>query len=85
MNNTDKATFDAAKRMIKGGIELEEVSMLMGISVEKLKPIKEEIDEQIRQVYGNIDNYDFSKGEVLFDNFNDTGLDLDIKESSEED
>lgn len=78
MNNTDKATLDAAKRMIKGGIELEEVSMLMGLPMEKLTPIKEEVDEAVRKVYGNIDHYDFTKGDVLFDNFNDIGQDVDL-------
>lgn len=84
MNNTDKATFDAAKRMIQGGIELEEVSMLMNLPMEKLIPLKEEVDENRRQVYGNLDNYDFTKGDLLFDNFNDLGNDEDIPEDSEE-
>lgn len=78
MNNTEKATLDAAKRMIKGGIELEEVSMLMNVPMEKLVPIKEEIDEEVRKVYGNIDHYDFSKGDILFDNYNDIGENADI-------
>ena len=37
MNNTDKAKLDAAKRMLKGKIELEEVSMMLGIPIEELK------------------------------------------------
>lgn len=84
MNNTDKATFDAAKRMIKGGIELEEVSTLMGIPIEKLTPIKEEVEEEIHKVYGNIDHYDFSKGDLLFDNFNDIGQDIDLPDDHQE-
>lgn len=84
MNNTDKATLDAAKRMIKGGIELEEVSMLMNIPIEKLVPIKEEIDEAVRKVYGNIDHYDFSKGDILFDNYNDVGENNDIPDTVED-
>ncbi|MGN0437118.1 MAG: hypothetical protein ACI4F4_01235 [Lachnospiraceae bacterium] len=83
MNNTDKAALDAAKRMIKGGVEIEEVSMLMNIPVEKLIPIKEEIDEAVRKVYGNIDHYDFSKGDILFDNYNDVGDNADIPDSAE--
>lgn len=78
MNNTGKAKLDAAKRMLKGKIAMEEVSMMLGISIEELKPIKEEIDEEIRKVYGNTDAYDFDMNQVLFDDFNDTGLDLDI-------
>lgn len=83
MNNTDKAKLDAAKRMLKGKIDIKEVSMLMGIPVEQLKPIQEEIDEEVRKVYGNIDAYDFDMNQVLYDDFNDTGLDLDIPEEAE--
>lgn len=78
MNNTEKATMDAARRMIKGGIDLEEVSLLMNLPMEKLLPIKEELEEEVRKVYGNLDHYDFSKGDILFDNFNDLGNNDDI-------
>ncbi len=78
MNNTDKATLDAAKRMLRGKIAVEEVSMMLGIPVETLMPIKEEIEEEVRKVYGNTDAYDFDMNKILFDDFNDIGLDLDI-------
>lgn len=83
MNNTDKAKLDAAKRMLKGKIDIEEVSMTIGLPVETLLPIKEEIDEEVRKVYGNIDAYDFNMGQVLFDDFNDTGIDSDMPEEEE--
>lgn len=83
MNNTDKAKLDAAKRMLKGKIDIEEVSMMIGLPVETLLPIKEEIDEEVRKVYGNIDTYDFNMGQVLFDDFNDTGIDSDMPEEEE--
>jgi hypothetical protein len=83
MNNTDKATLDAAKRMLQGKIDINEVSMILGIPVEKLKPIKDEVDEQVRKVYGNIDSYDFSEP-VLFENFDDLGSDEDIKPVEED-
>lgn len=78
MNNTDKAKYDAAKRMLKGKIDIEEVAMMMNLTVEELKPIKDEIDEEVRKVYGNIDAYDLDMKQVLFDNYNDTGEDNDI-------
>ena len=78
MNNTDKATLDAAKRMLKGKIAVEEVSMMLGIPVETLMPIKEELEEEFRKVYGNTDAYDFDMNKVLFDDFNDTGLNFDM-------
>lgn len=83
MNNTDKAKLDAAKRMLKGKIDVEEVSMMLDIPVETLIPIKEELEEEVRKVYGNIDAYDFNMGQVLYDNFNDTGMDLDMSEQED--
>lgn len=78
MNNTDKATLDVAKRMLRGKIAVEEVSAMLGIPVATLMPIKEEMEEEVRKVYGNTDAYDFDMNKILFDDFNDTGLDLDI-------
>ncbi len=83
MNNTDKATLDAAKRMLQGKIAVEEVSMILGISIDTLLPIKEEIEEEIRKVYGNTDAYDFDMNKILYEDFNDTGLDLDIPDEEE--
>lgn len=83
MNNTDKATLDAAKRMLRGKIAVEEVSAMLGIPVATLMPIKEEIEEEVRKVYGNTDAYDFDMNKILFDDFNDTGLNLDIPDEEE--
>jgi len=83
MNNTDKATMDAARRMLQGKIDINEVSMMLGIPVEKLQPIKDEVDEQVRKVYGNLDSYDFSEP-VLFENFDDLGDDEDINPDADE-
>ena len=83
MNNTDKATMDAARRMLQGKIDINEVSMMLGIPVEKLQPIKDEVDEQVRKVYGNLDSYDFNEP-VLFDNYDDLGNDDDIKPDEED-
>lgn len=80
MNKTDKAKMDAAKRMLKGKIDIEEVSQIMDIPAATLLPIKEEIEEEVRKVYGNTDGYDFDMGKVLYDNFNDTGADPDMPE-----
>ena len=82
MNNTDKATLDAAKRMLQGKIDINEVSMMLGVPVEKLQPIKDEVDEQVRKVYGNVDAYDFNDP-VLFDNYDDLGDDEEISEGQE--
>lgn len=83
MNNTDKATLDVARRMLRGKIAVEEVSAMLGIPVATLMPIKEEMEEEVRKVYGNTDAYDFDMNKILFDDFNDTGLDLDIPDEEE--
>lgn len=83
MNKTDKDTLDAAKRMLQGKIDINEVSMMLNIPVEKLKPIKDEVDEQVRKVYGNLDSYDFSEP-VLFENFDDLGNDEDLESEADE-
>lgn len=82
MNNTDKAKLDAAKRMLLGKIDIEEVSMLIGLPVEELMPIKEEIEEKIRSTYGDVDAYDIEKGTVIIDNYDDDGWNADLPENS---
>ncbi|MDE5862900.1 MAG: hypothetical protein K2K56_04715 [Lachnospiraceae bacterium] len=78
MNNTDKAKLDAARRMLKGRIDINEVAMLLELSEEQLKPIKDELDEEMKKIYGSTAAYDMDTGEVLFDNFDDIGADDDL-------
>ena len=84
MNNTDKAILEAARRMLQGKIDIEEVSAMFGIPVSTLMPIKEEIEEEVRKVYGNTDAYDFDMNKVLFEDFHDTGLNFDMPEEEEQ-
>ena len=56
---------------------------MLDIPIEMLMPIKEELEEEVRKVYGNVDAYDFNMGQVLYDNFNDTGMDLDMSEQED--
>ena len=83
MNNTDKATLEAARRMLQGKIDIEEVSAMFGIPVATLMPIQEEIEEEVRKVYGNTDAYDFDMNKVLFEDFHDTGLNFDMPDEEE--
>jgi len=83
MNKTDKATLEAAKRMLQGKIDIEEVSAMFGIPVATLMPMKEEIEEEVRKVYGNTDAYDFDMNKVLFEDFHDTGLNFDMPDEEE--
>lgn len=85
MNNTDKAKVDAARRMLLGKIDIEEVAMLIDMPMEQLITIKEEIDEQIRETYGDVDAYDIEKGTVIIDNYDDWGNNADIPDDEGED
>lgn len=84
MNNTEKAKLDAAKRMLKGKIDINEVSEMMGLSLEQLQPIKEELDNEMKKIYGSTAAYDMDTGDVLFDDFNDMGEDFDLPEGEDE-
>lgn len=84
MNKTDKAKVEAAKRMLLGRIDIEEVSMLLDMPVEQLLPIKEELDEKIRQTYGDVDINDINNGTIIFDNYDDMGANEDIPQDVEE-
>jgi hypothetical protein len=85
MNNTDKAAMDAARRMLRGRIDVEEVSVMLDIPVEKLMPIKEELDSEMRKVFGNMSAQDQNGDEVLFDLFDDKGENYDMMQSTDED
>lgn len=84
MNNTEKAIMDAAKRMLRGKIDIQEVAEMLDVSVEKLQPLKDEIDNEMKKVFGNMNAYDMESGEVLFDTFDDLGEDTDITEFEED-
>jgi len=64
MNKTTKAKVDMAKKMLRVGIELSEVSAMTGLSEEKLKEIQKEIapdiagDTILQQLHNTDDRYD---------------------------
>lgn len=72
MNHTDKAKYDAARRMLKGKVDIEEAAMLLGMSVDELIPVREEVEQEFHKVYGNMNIYDMESGQVLYDDFNAT-------------
>lgn len=84
MNNTEKAKLEAARKMLLGRIDIEEVEMLLGVPMAQLIQIKEEIDEKIKEVYGDVDINDIENGTIIFDDFDDAGEDADISEDCEE-
>ena len=70
MNNTTKAKYDVAERMLKGKIEVEEVAMMTGLSLDEVKKLKEEVIPHNSEVelLKNLDTVDLNIGEILFDN-----------------
>lgn len=71
MNNTTKAAYDLAERMLKGKIPVEEVSLMTGIEVDKLKELEEKVAPHVRdaKILQGLDNTDLNIGEILVDNF----------------
>ena len=80
MNNTTKAKYDVAERMLKGKIPVEEVSLMTGINIEELKKMEEDLAPQVRdaKILQDLDNVDLNIGEILIDNYgNDEQADED--------
>ena len=80
MNNTEKEKYDLAGRMLKGKIPVEEVNLMTGISIEKLKALEEEVAPEVRdaKILQGLDNTDLNIGEILYDN-NETDDSFDEK------
>ena len=48
MNNTTKAKYDLAARMLKGNIPVEEVVAMSGLSEEEVKKLQFELRDEIQ-------------------------------------
>ncbi len=48
MNNTTKAKYDLASKMLKGNIPVEEVVLMSGLSEEEVKKLKFELKDEIQ-------------------------------------
>lgn len=70
MNNTKKAQYELATKMLKGKIDVEEVILMSGLSKEEVEKIKEEVNPTNPEIemLKNLDNVDLNIGEILFDN-----------------
>jgi hypothetical protein len=56
--------------MLKGRIEVEEVAMMSGLSIEEVQKLKDEVIPHNSEVemLKNLDTVDLNIGEILFDN-----------------
>lgn len=79
MNNSTKAKYDVARRMIKGKIEAEEVALMTGLPIDEINKMCEEILPQNSEVelLKNLDNVDLNIGDILFDNLPAENEDLE--------
>lgn len=81
MNNTTKAKYDVAARMLKGKIEVEEVAMMTGLSLDEVKKLKEEVVPHNSEIemLKNLDSVDLNIGEILFDNLPADADDMEVQ------
>lgn len=66
MNNTMKAKYDFARRMIAGHLDVSEVAMMTELPLEEIQKLKDEFDKATQA------DMDFTKldmGPVLYDNY----------------
>lgn len=69
MNNTTKAKYELAEKMLKGHIEIDEVVMMTGLPQDEVEKLKETVvpSKSEVEVLKNLDTYDFKLGEILED------------------
>lgn len=70
MNNTKKAQYELATKMLKGKIDVDEVVLMSGLSTEEVEKLKEEVvpHNTEAEMLKNLDTVDLNIGEILFDN-----------------
>ena len=68
MNHTEHAKYDMAKRMLKGQIDVEEVAMMSGLSIEAVQKLRDEQDQVERKSLGGMTVRELGVENVLIDN-----------------
>lgn len=70
MNNTKKAQYELATKMLKGKIDVDEVVLMSGLSTDEVEKLKEEVvpHNTEAEMLKNLDTVDLNIGEILFDN-----------------
>lgn len=69
MNNTTKAKYELATKMLKGKIDVDEVAIMTGLPLKDLEKLKEEVDPTNPEVemLKRLDTVDLDIGEILID------------------
>ena len=86
MNHTEQAKVDMAKRMLKGQIDVEEVAMMSGLSVEAVQKLRDEQDAVERKSLGGLTVRELGIENVLIDNdvLDENGLEDDMSDVTPE-
>lgn len=80
LNNTTKAKYDMAEKMLKGRIEVDEVVLMTGLPKEDIEKLKKELDDKNpANKFEGMDVRDLNIGPVIFDDYDD----LDSSDGSE--
>lgn len=73
MNNTTKAKYELAKKMLAGSIDVDEVVLMSGLPKNEVEQLKTEItpvSPEIQKLQ-ELDTVDLNIGQILFDDFPD--------------
>lgn len=54
MNKTEQAKLELARKMLKGQIDVEEVAMISGVSLNQVQELREELDALERRSLGGV-------------------------------
>ncbi len=70
MNNSTKALYDMAERMLKGHIDVDEVVTMSGLPKEEIEKMKEALESENSEAnyLKKLDFKDFDIGPILTDN-----------------
>jgi len=70
MNNSTKALYDMAERMLKGHIDVDEVVTMSGLPKEEIEKMKEALENENSEAnyLKKLDFKDFDIGPILTDN-----------------
>lgn len=70
MNNTTKAEYDLARRMLKGHIPIEEVAAMTNLPLSALEEIRDDVEKDNKEAnyLNTLDFKDFDIGPIIADN-----------------
>lgn len=84
MNNTTKAKYDLAEKMLKGRIDIDEVVMMSGLDKKEVQEIKDKLDSANKDASAlkGLDRNEI--GTIFFEDFDDFNRVGDIAGTDEE-